>query len=367
MKTLSRLASIVFATTTSCVIAAENKQESSSDVNNWDVSGYLMLDYDQYDSLFLEHSDESDEDFELRRARLSIKSTFADDWKTKLQLSYDDDEFDVKDAYIRYDGWNAIDLTIGQQKEPFGLEKLTSSRNLLMIERSMASEAFAPGRSPGISFSGGEKRWNWQLGYFIPDEEESAITGRVSWQPWKKKNNFLHLGLAFSERELDAQEFRINESLEVHTSDSLLEGDNLVIDNQSLAGVEALWQVGGFSITSEWQTLLVTDTTSQQYEYEGGYLQLGYRFGGTGRKYKNGVPKGLKNLSQSGDWEVTFRASELHLNDEDESAETLSLGVNYYLNNDLKLMGNYLKGTTFEGGAEQETGNAVSLRLQYSF
>ncbi|XQF91848.1 porin (plasmid) [Pseudoalteromonas espejiana] len=85
---------------------------------------------------------------------------------------------------------------MGQQKEGFGLEKLTSSRNLLMLERSMISEAFSPGGVVlGISLSGDIASVNWQLGYYEPDEDEatSAITGRVAWVPWQQDTNLLHL------------------------------------------------------------------------------------------------------------------------------------------------------------------------------
>ena len=47
-----------------------------------------------------------------------------------------------------------MDIIVGQDKEPFGLEELTSSKNLSFIERSMVSSAFTPGRNIGISLNG---------------------------------------------------------------------------------------------------------------------------------------------------------------------------------------------------------------------
>ena len=232
-----------------------------------DLSGYIMLDYNKFDTSLLEgqyDSSSSESTSEIRRARLSFKSDINKNWKSKFQLGFADGETEIKDAYLEYSGWEFADLTIGQQKEGFGLEKLTSSRKLLMLERSMISEAFSPGRSLGISLSGDIASVNWQLGYYEPDEDEatSAITGRVTWVPWQQNTNLLHLGVAFSERQYDGNEFRVNEPLEVYTADSLIEGDKVNADSLSQQGVELLWLKDRFTMMAEWQQEQVT---SNQY------------------------------------------------------------------------------------------------------
>ena len=330
-----------------------------------DISGYLMLDHDSFDSAFLEDGNSSESDTDVRRARLSFKTKFADDWRAKLQLGFADDNTKIKDAFIQYKGWNWADVTLGKHKEPFGLEKLTGSRNLLMIERSMVSDALAPGRSIGLSLSGDFSAINWQLGYFQPDESESAsaVTGRLTWTPWQKKNNLIHLGLAFSERDLNSSEFRINETMEVDLSDSLLEGEKLLADKQSLAGVEFLWQTHGFTAMAEWQQATVTDIYNTDYDYEGGYVQLSYQLSGDNRKYKNGT---LGKITTPG-WEFTTRYSQFELIEETREAETYSIGVNYTVNKNLKFMADYIKAKQYEFGTELNSGDAVSLRVQYSF
>lgn len=330
-----------------------------------DMSGYLMLDHDSFDSAFLENEGKSDSDTDIRRARLSLKTEFTDNWRAKLQLGFADDNTKIKDAFIQYKGWHWADITMGKHKEPFGLEKLTGSRNLLMIERSMISEALAPGRSVGFSLSGEISSINWQLGYFQPDESESAsaITGRLIWTPWQQKNNLVHLGLAFSERDLNASEFRINETMEVALADSLFEGEKLFADKQSLTGVEFLWQTHGFTAMAEWQQATVTDIYHTDYDYEGGYLQLSYQLSGDNRKYKNGS---LGKVTSPG-WEFTTRYSQFELIEETREAETYSIGVNYTVNKNLKFMADYIKAKQYEFGTELNSGDAVSLRVQYSF
>ena len=332
----------------------------------FELSGYLMLDYDFFDESLLEGVTEESTSNELgiRRARLSLKSDFNNDWKGKFQLGFADG-VEVKDAYLKYKGWSFADVIVGQQKENFGLEKLIGSRKLLMIERSMSTEAFAPGRSLGVSAEGELSSLLWQLGYYQPsgNEAQSAVTGRVVWLPWQEDTSLLHLGAAFSERDYSGNEFRLNETLEVNFSDSLLEGKRIDADTVSLQGLEALWLQDRFIIMAEWQQTGVTSIEQKTYDYEGGYVQFGYQLSGGSREYKNGK---LGNSSKSG-WELTGRYSELTLKEEGESAETYAIGFNYTLSKNFKFMGDYIKTEYFEDGANIGDGDAVSVRIQYSF
>ena len=362
MKKTNPVSAHILCALVSCTFANSNVFAKD---DNLEIGGYIMLDHDSFDTAFLEDGDSSQSLAEIRRARLSFKSQFMKDWKTKFQIDLTDGNTEIKDAYLRYQGLNWADITLGKQKEAFGLEKLTSSRNLLMIERSMVSEALAPGRSLGISASGELTSMNWQLGYYQPEESESAtaITGRLTWTPWQQDNNLVHLGVAFSERDLNGSEFRMNEQLEVNLSDSLLEGENLLADKVSLAGIEFLWQQNGFTTLAEWQQATVKDVNSSEYDYQGGYLQVSYQLSGDNRTYKNGS---LGKVTTPG-WELTSRYSQFELLNEDREAQTYSIGVNYTVNNKLKFMGDYIKAKSFEGGYEIDSGDAISLRAQYSF
>ncbi|MFT6528712.1 MAG: phosphate-selective porin OprO/OprP [Psychrosphaera sp.] len=333
-----------------------------------DISGYVMFGFDKFDASFLEGSEDdavSQTLSGIRRARLSFKTDIDDNWKSKFQLGFADGETEIKDAYLEYGGWSFADLTIGVQKEGFGLEKVTSSRNLLMIERSMISEAFAPGRSLGVSLASELPSLFWQLGYYQPDAEEatSALTGRVAWIPWQQDENLLHLGFAFSEREYEGNEFRINETLEVYTADSLIEGERINADNVSLKGVELLWIQDKFTFMAEWQKAAVTSISQVNNDYEGKYLQFSYQLTDGYRKYKNGS---LSSPSESG-WELTGRYSELLLNQENKEAQTYGIGINYSVNKNIKWMADYIQADYLDVGNDLVSGDAISLRLQYSF
>ena len=332
---------------------------------NIKITGDLMLDHDTFDSGFMEDNDDSQSESEIRRARLSFKSKITDDWKAKLKVDFSSDEVDIKDAYIKYKGLDWADLTLGQQKEGFGLEKLSHSRDAIMIERSLVTTALTPGRSIGASLAGGASSYNWQLGVYQPDDSESssAITGRAAWLPWREENELVHIGFAFSERDLNGSDYRINEKLEVHTSDSLFEGEKLTAEKESLQGVELLWQQEGFTTLAEWQQSTVTDINNAEYDYQGGYVQFSYQLSGDNRAYKKGE---IGAVSTPG-WEFTSRYSQFELIEESREAQIYSVGVNYTVNKRLKFMADYIKAKQFEGGIEYDTSDAVSLRIQYSF
>jgi phosphate-selective porin OprO/OprP len=221
----------------------------AADYPEFKWGGYIMLDHDQFSDLYLEDDDSDNYGSNVRRARLSTKIKFSNNWKSKFQIDLSDgDSVGIKDAYIQYKGWDFAEITIGKQKEPFGLEKLTGSRNTFMIERSIVTEALAPGRSVGAKLSGTEGNFNWDIGYFQDDNSANSngVTGRLTWANVDQDDNFIHLGAALSERRLGGDEFRINEQLEVYSSDSLLEGKRLDADDESLAGIELMWQYQGF-------------------------------------------------------------------------------------------------------------------------
>jgi len=329
------------------------------------ISGDLMLDHDSFESGFTEDGDESQSLSEIRRARLSFKTKFVDDWKAKLKLDFSDKSIKIKDAYVKYKGWDWADLIIGQQKEGFGLEKLAHSRDAIMIEKSLVTTALAPGRSLGINFAGATSSYNWQLGYYQPNESESAtaITGRLAWLPWRQDNELLHLGFAFSERDLNGSDFRINEEMEVHLSDSLIEGEKLLANKASLQGIEFLWQQAGFTTMAEWQQVTVTDVNNTDYDYQGGYVQFSYQLSGDNRSYKKGELGAVTTLG----WEFTSRYSQFELIEEAREAQIYSIGVNYTVNKQLKFMADFIKAKQLEAGNESDFSNAISLRMQYSF
>ena len=355
-----------------------------------DIGGYIMLDADRFSESFVESANNDgsatqyDTETELRRARLAFKYQFSDSLKTKLQFNADEDHIEIKDAYIAYDAWNDITFTLGQQKEPFGMENLSSSRNLLTIERSISSDALAPGRAFGLNLEAEiSKQFEWQIGYFSSDDDgdPKAITTRAIFQPWDSKKHHWHIGGSFSQRQLNGEEYRINNILEVHGADSIIEGKKIDAKSMRVAGVETLWANDYVTVMGEWLTQSVssenysiTDTFDDDLtqKYEGGYVQVMFNPGSPMRKIKNGLLSSPSKLSDWGGWEFIYRISEFSLDSEAEKIQAQTLGINYYATKKLKFMANYISTDLFENDDSldsdvRQDGDAISLRAQFSF
>jgi phosphate-selective porin OprO/OprP len=118
-----------------------------------------------------------------------------------------DDDFQWFDYRVDIPFYGDTTLSIGKQKEPISMERLTSLIFLPMQERPAALDAMLPARNHGIVLSGNafEDRVAWAGGIFnnFIDSDEpmsdtaSQFVGRLSGVPWRSadSSNLIHLGL----------------------------------------------------------------------------------------------------------------------------------------------------------------------------
>lgn len=325
----------------------------------------LRLDGYNYDSL-------------LRRARLSIKLPISGDWSSKLQVAINegDDSYETKDLYLRYKGFDFTDIKIGQSKEPFGLENLTSSANTLFTERALS--IFALGRSKGINFSDANSKYSWSIGRYIVEQNgkvksdgDIAHTARVTFSPVNKDNSYNHFGIAYTNRNLQGAEYEIKTNGGVDSALSILDTLNIATDKIVKKGAELAWGRGPISFQGEYQHLQINATNIEESaSYQGYYTQLSYFLTDDRRPYKRGRFSGVKPNSKKGAWELTLRKSALqsvkigtdNMNSEIDIKTTI-LGINYYLSKRIKFILNAID-TEATGLDSGNSGSALSLRLQ---
>jgi phosphate-selective porin OprO/OprP len=282
-------------------------------------------------------------------------------------------------------------LRIGNQKEPIGLEHMTSSRFLDFMERSFNQDLFTGpfnnGFTPGIAMSrtllddrasinlGVYKNTNNVFAYGVGDGEYAA-TGRVTWLPYYDEasngRSLVHLGLSGSFR--DADENRVRE----RTRGSLRNGPSafnpvfadsgfVAADNQKLVGLEAAAVFGPLLLQGEFVGSYVQDIAGGPqygtYFTNGYYVEALYFLTGEHREYENRFGGGafgrvvphenaflVRDCNGSwlfgrGSWQVGARYSKADLRDsgiDGGIVQDMTLGLNWFLNPNTKIQWNYV-------------------------
>ena len=350
--------------------------------NEFEIGGALMWDFDRYDGVhrpLTERDNSWVNHSELRRARIDLKGSIGREWVASLQLDFSatSGTVDVDDAVVAYSGWDMASIHVGQTKEPFGLENLTSSKYTTFIERSMVTNALSAGRNPGIGLSGDvKKQFTWAVGVYEAADSQTegglyAVTGRVTYAPWLEERSVLHIGVAGSVRDMDGEMVSIDETAEVHSAREFIDSAQIQADTLNLLGLELALGLGPFSLQTEYMRVDVNAQVGDDATYYGYYVQASYFVTGESRPYKKGIFGKVKPNSKAGALELAARYSFLDVSDNQlgVAAANTDLGATYYFNPQVRLMGNYIHTRlTEDNEAEKDdTGNALSLRLQFIF
>jgi phosphate-selective porin OprO/OprP len=372
-----------------CCLAISTAAESPSKVRafekyisqNADLGLRINLDSNRFDGIYREDRLESYQyDSQVRRARLSLKLPLGSDWSAKVQVAINEDEdsYETKDLYFRYRGFNFADIKIGQSKEPFGLENVTSSSNLPFTERSLSS--FASGRNKGINFSNSNDFYTWSLGAYrikknakVKADGDKAYTARFAISPINTVKKYIHFGLGHSTRNLKGAEYEIKANGNVESAYNFFESKNIATDKVVKMGVELALGNGPISFQGEYQFLQIDAIEiAQSTTYQGYYTNFSYFLTNDHRPYKNGRFSSVIPNSKKGAWELALQKSAMQSVDiggvdrNSIDIETTVLGVNYYLSKKVKFMLNATDTETNRTSKYNITpdGSALSLRLQ---
>ncbi|MBV1888987.1 MAG: hypothetical protein KUG67_01945, partial [Proteobacteria bacterium] len=134
---------------------------------------------------------------ELRSLWIFFSGTVDYDWK--YQMMFDMLSGRAILGNVRYQGFKAGDLTIGKQRETFGLSRFSAG---FAGEASPVSIRMAPLLNLGIAFNGHHNRFTYGLGIFQQREQDSALnfdgseefafSARGTWDPIREPGNLLH-------------------------------------------------------------------------------------------------------------------------------------------------------------------------------
>jgi phosphate-selective porin OprO/OprP len=346
---------------------------------------------------------------EFRRARLSVSGTVYDyvifkaeyDFAGAGSIATDGKaakEVALKDAYFGVTGIPTVGtLQIGHQKEPFGLEALTSDDFTTFMERStLVFGSAVSDRNTGLRQQNAylDGRLTVMSGIFRGtddggrDQQDGRYAGtvRVTGLPWKneEKQGLFHLGGAYSYRNSPG-------AVEIKTAPSAhlaavsdpavaLTTGKITTDVGQVFGGEAAVVYGPVSAQGEYALASLDAPLADDPSFQSYYAFLSVFVTGERRAYKASEgcfdrvsPKNNFRKGGFGALELVARYEFVDLNEKDITGGELTditVGANWYMNPNARVMVNYVHSSMENVGTDAVDEGALSTletRFQIDF
>lgn len=355
------------------------------------LGGRIFLDAAYY---FEDGNRDLTDSFGFQDVRLEAESTLGDDWSSRLSLgvSLDDSrsiDLSIKDIYVRYLGFSPIEFTVGQQKEPFSLEEITSSRRLIFLQRALPN-TFPPSTSLGFAVRTHGERWTANAGGFIRGigvdqnhgDQGFGLSGRFTTSPILEEDHVLHLGGSVSLRKAASDDdVSYSSRPEVGIADFKFVNTGRIegADRIRTMGIEGAYIHGPYFLQGE---LMLANVGRQDgfadTWFNGLYVMGSWFVTGESRSYlhKIGTFGSITPTHRLGAVELAARYSRIDLTSKDIKGgveQNVTLGLNWYIRRQVRLMANYVlvwadaaadgNGTLTGGDSSQ----IFQVRLQVSF
>lgn len=303
----------------------------------------------------------------VRRARPEFRARFFDVLRFKVDYEFAPNRQGWRNVWGRVAPHEVVWLKGGNFIAPFGMEEGSSSNHLPFMERSLMSAltpGFQSGGAVGVRGQLGRsaRRHRYTLTAMVgvapfssgEDDrhrsEHVSVSARATYAPLAKKRHVIHLGGSVEYRRLEQGSiWRARSRPESSIAEAIL-GTAWLDDVASTlsGGVELAWLKGSFWAQGEFATTRLMRTGgSSDARLWGGYAQAGWVLTGERRRYSRGSGRIRGPIPDHvlGAVEVAVRVSHLDLIDADLTggrATDLTLGVNWYLRRNLRLMFNYV-------------------------
>jgi phosphate-selective porin OprO/OprP len=362
--------------------------------------------------------------FVATRVRPTIEGTLANIYDFKFMPDFGQGRTVIQDAYVNARFKPGAQVQLGKFKAPIGLERLQSANDMRWVQRGFPT-GLVTNRDIGLQlagdFAGG--RFSYQAAYLdgsndggssetftdidINDDKEYVL--RLFTQPFMESDSFALRGLGFGIAGSHTSQvgnatqallpqfrtpgqstfFRYRGTGTTGTGiPTVADGDRDRIAPQFYYYVGALGVIGEYTeVSQDVSRALLTGTREATVDTNAWQLAASYFLTGEEASFKGFQPKSRFSLSEGtwGAFEIKGRVQQLNVDDNAFSggsdsfadpavsasqADSYGIGLNWYLNENVKWLLDY-EHTTFEegaaGGADRRDEDAYQLRLAVGF
>jgi phosphate-selective porin OprO and OprP len=379
------------------------------------ISGVLQVDYREH--LGDHGPTQFNDQFLLRRVRPTFEGTLnkyvgfriTPDFANGGGTTSGPNSSLLPDAYLDLLYFPAAKVRIGKIKPPVGLENIQSDPVLFFNERSLVTQ-LVPIRDNGVQLSGDFRNGQFAYQVAVLNGVADGFTsetdtgdgkdyyGRLFLQPFKPASsewiNGLGVGIAGSIGDqfgsattsnlTSGYRTDIQQTFFTYTSGSFANGQRKRISPQGYWYFSHVGLLGEYVASSQEIKRVTTSTqtatvTNRAWQIAGSYVITGERPSFTGIKPRKVFDPQKRTW---GAFEVVARYAVLQVDDEAftrgfasltssaKKARSWSTGLNWYLNNNLRINSDYAV-TSFDGGAaanqNRPTEKAILNRIQVTF
>jgi phosphate-selective porin OprO/OprP len=362
--------------------------------------------------------------FQATRVRPTFEGTFAGIFDYKFMPDFGQGRTVIQDAYVNARFNPAAQLMFGKFKSPVGLERLQSANDMKWVQRAYPT-GLVPNRDIGFQLGGdvGEGRFAYQLAYLngsndgsssetftdadINDDKEYAL--RLFAHPFAESDSFalrgLGIGIAGTWTDQTGNSlqpllpsfrtpgqstffrFRQFSTTAGAPAGTIADGERTRLAPQLYYYVGSFGLLGEYTeVSQDVSRVVATGIREGAVETDAWQFAVSYFLTGEEASFRGYQPKTRFSLEDNtwGAFELKARVQSLSVGDEafaggaDSFADPLAsasqadswgLGLNWYLNENVKWLLDY-EHTTFEGGAatgDRTDEDAIQLRLAVAF
>lgn len=375
---------------------------TSQDENySFKIKGLAQIDSRNF---ITEQSNQSDQ-FLVRSARIILENEFTKDFSSKFVADFGSGQTRLVDAYGEWKANEHINLRIGKFKIPVGFERWQDEGDLLFVERGLTTN-LVPSRDIGIGLNGEiipqTLEYQFALTNGAVDLGDSNgdsgngknFSGRIFAQPFKNSKSYWFKGLGIG------ISGSIGNKNGTSTNSELTSGYRTTAQNSFFTYNSGVFAKGRSTRINPqfWYHLNSLEVMAEYIESENNVEKSGvdrtkvknkawmlaasYVLTGEEASFKGVKPKNNFDSQKGhyGAFEIAARIGQLTIDDSafsnfaniNNSANRINekvIGLNWYLNENMKLNFNYANNSFSKGanGSNRKTEQSFLSRLQIKF